>query len=149
MNGQAFAPNMPETYRIPSKPKDWFIYPVAFNTFASGNATQTFQIDASSDFFLTQLTFMGESDSTTVITVTTLVVPKVRAQITDGGSSRNLFNAQTPIMGFAGDGNHPHRLLYPRLFVRNSAITVTATNYSTSTTYVSVYINFEGFRVYQ
>jgi hypothetical protein len=149
VNNQAFAPNMPIGYRIPDKPKDWFIYPVAFTTFAPGNATQTFQVDAASDFFLTQITFMAELDSTTAITVSTLLVPKVRAQITDGGSSRNLFNAQTPIMGFAGDGNHPHRLLHPRLFVRNSAITVTANNYSTATTYASVYIQLEGFRVYQ
>lgn len=149
MNGQAFAPNMEVGYRIPNKPMDWFIYPIIFGTFAAGNATQTFQIDAASDFFLTQLTFMAEADSTTVITVSSLVVPKVRAQITDGGSSRNLFQAQVPIMGFAGDGNHPHRLLHPRLFVRNSAITVTATNYSTATTYASVYIQFEGFRIYQ
>lgn len=147
MNGQVFAPGQPN-YVIPNRPKDWFSYPVLFSALAPGAATTTFQIDAASDFFLTALTFNAEADTTTSITVSTYVVPKVTMQITDGGSNRNLFQNQVPLYSVAGDGNHPHRLIHPRLFVRNSSITVAVTNYSTATTYARLYINFEGFRIY-
>lgn len=149
MNGQVFAPGQAVGYQIPNKPKDWYSYPVLFSTLAPGNATSTFQIDAASDFFLTAITQLTEADTTTSITVSTTVVPKVTMQITDGGSNRNLFQNPVPLYSVAGDGNHPHRLIHPRLFVRNSSITVAVTNYSTATTYARLYINFEGFRIYQ
>lgn len=151
MNGQVFAPGSPmDRQFVPNKPKDWFVYPNLFSTLAgSTNASLTFQIDAASDFYLTQLTYLAEIDATSAQTVSTFTVPKVTLQVTDGGSNRNLFQAQTPLYSIAGDGNHPHKLLHPRLFARNSAITLTVTNYSTATTYARLYINFEGFRIYQ
>lgn len=147
MNNQVFAPAQ-AGYVIPNRPKDWFSYPVLFLTFAAGNATQTFQIDAASDFFLTALTFEARINDTTSITVDTFIVPMVLIQITDGGSNRNLFQNPVPLYSIAGDGNHPHRLIHPRLFVRNSSITVAATNWSAATTYSRLYLNFEGFRIY-
>lgn len=149
MNGQVFAPSQPAGYVIPNRPKDWYAYPLLFTTVAPGNATLTFQIDAASDFFLTAITYLAEADSTTSITVSTFVVPKITVQVTDGGSNRNLFQAPVPLYSIAGDGNHPHRLIHPRLFVRNSSITAAISNYSTATTYARLYINFEGFRIYQ
>jgi hypothetical protein len=151
MNGQVFAPSMPIAQQfIPNRPKDWFVYPNLFTVLAgSTNASLTFQIDAASDFYLTQLTYLSEIDSTSPQTISTFVVPKVTLQVTDGGSNRNLFQAQTPLYSVAGDGSHPHKLLHPRLFARNSAITLTVVNYSTATTYARLYINFEGFRIYQ
>lgn len=149
MNNQAFAPGMQAGYQIPSGPKDWYGYPLLFSALAPGAATLTFQIDAASDFFLTALSFLCEADLTTSVTVSTFVVPKVTVQVTDGGSSRNLFQNQVPLYSVFGDGDHPHRLIHPRLFVRNSAITVNLTNYSTATTYSRLYLMFEGFRIYQ
>lgn len=149
MNGQVFAPGQAPGYVIPNRPKDWYAYPLLFTTVAPGNATLTFQIDAASDFFLTAITYLAEADSTTSITVSTFVVPKITVQVTDGGSNRNLFQAPVPLYSIAGDGNHPHRLIHPRLFVRNSSITAAISNYSTATTYARLYINFEGFRIYQ
>lgn len=149
MNGQAFAPANAPGFSIPNAPKDWYGYPLLFSAFAPGPATLTFQIDAASDFYLTALSFNCEADVTTSITVSTFVVPKVTVQITDGGSARNLFQAQAPLYSVFGDGNHPHRLIHPRLFVRNSSITVNLTNYSTATTYARLYLHFEGFRIYQ
>lgn len=149
MNSQVFAPGQPAGYVIPNKPKDWYSYPVLFTSLAPGNATTTFQIDAASDFFFTALTQETRGDTTTSITVSTAIIPMVTVQITDGGSNRNLFQNSVPLQSIAGDGNHPHRLIHPRLFVRNSSITVAVTNYSTATTYARLYINFEGFRIYQ
>lgn len=149
MNAQVFAPGQPVGYTVPNKPKDWYGYPILFSSLAPGASSTTFQIDAASDFFLTALTYNAEADTTTSITVSTYVVPKVTLQVTDGGSNRNLFQSQVPLYSIAGDGNHPHRLIHPRLFVRNSSITVAVTNYSTATTYARLYIVFEGFRIYQ
>lgn len=150
MNGQVFAPNQPVGYQIPNRPKDWYSYPLLFSALAGAtNATLTFQIDAASDFFLTALTYLAEADLTTSITVATFVVPKITIQVTDGGSNRNLFQAPVPLYSVAGDGDHPHRLIHPRLFAANSSITATVNNYSTATTYARLYINFEGFRIYR
>jgi hypothetical protein len=155
MNGQVYDPTG-KVFVVPNKPKDWFVYPIQFTTLAQAPsatvntpASRTFQIDSASDFYLQQLTYLTEVDATTAITVSTFVVPKILIQITDGGSSRNLFNASTPLYSVAGDGNHPHKLLHPRLFFRNSSVTIAIENYSTNTTYARVFINLEGFRIYQ
>lgn len=151
MNGEAFAPGEPGGFRIPTnRPKDWFIYPVRFTAVAPDDAdTITVQIDAASDFYLTAITQFATIDgSTAVLTSSTYVMPKVTVQITDQGSTRNLFNAAVPLAGIAGDGNHPHRLIHPRLFYRNSAISVTLTSVDDTNTYENIWLNLEGFRIY-
>lgn len=151
MNGEAFAPGEPGGFRIPTnRPKDWFCYPVRFTAVAPADAdTLTVQIDAASDFYLTALThFSTINGSTAVLTAETYVMPQVTVQIQDQGSNRNLFNAAVPLVCIAGDGNHPHRLIHPRLFYRNSAISITLTNFEATNTYSNIWINLEGFRIY-
>lgn len=151
MNGEAFAPGEPGGFRIPSnRPKDWFCYPVRFTAVAPDDAdTLTIQIDAASDFFLTALTqFTMVDGNTAIITSSSYVIPEATVQIQDQGSNRNLFNAAVPLALVAGDGNHPHRLIHPRLFYRNSAISITLTNLDDTNTYSNIWINLEGFRIY-
>lgn len=151
MNGEAFAPAEPGGFRIPTnRPKDWFCYPVRFTAVAPADAdTLTVQIDAASDFYLTALTqFSTVNGVTAVLDASTYVVPQVTVQIQDQGSNRNLFNAAVPLVLIAGDGNHPHRLIHPRLFYRNSAISITLTNFEATNTYSNIWLNLEGFRIY-
>lgn len=150
MNGEAFAPGEPGSFRIPSnRPKDWFSYPVRFTDLAPSDAdTLTIQIDAASDFYLTALSQFTTTSSTAVLTSDTYMIPKATVQIQDQGSNRNLFNAAVPLALIAGDGNHVHRLIHPRLFYRNSAISITLTSIDGTNTYTNVYLNLEGFRIY-
>lgn len=149
MNAQVFAPGEQGTFRVPDRPKDWFSYPVRFQTIAqTSTTTQTIQIDAGSDFYLTALThFSTINESTAVLTAATYVMPMVTVQIQDTGSNRNLMNAAVPLVLVAGDGNHPHRLIHPRLFYRNSAIQITMVSID-PTTYSNIWLNLEGFRIY-
>lgn len=148
-----FAPGEAVGYQIPNKPRDYFSYPATVLALAQTNgvATATFQIDAGSDFFWTASTFFADATPslTATLTVATIQVPRVLVQVIDNGSSRNLFFAPLPISLVAGDGNHPHRLIHPRLFKRNSSISVTFTSFDTSATFSRVTFNFEGFRIYQ
>lgn len=150
MNGEAFAPGEPGTFRIPTnRPKDWFSYPVRFTSVAPSDAdTLTIQIDAASDFYLTALSQFTTTSSTAVLTSDTYMIPKATVQIQDQGSNRNLFNAAVPLALIAGDGNHVHRLIHPRLFYRNSAISITLTSIDDTNTYTNIYLNLEGFRIY-
>lgn len=151
-NGQAFAPGQPASYRIPDRPKDWFSYIVQFTAVAEGDRdSQNIQIDASSDFFLTALTYFATIDtSTATITVDTTVVPVATLLITDNGSNRQLSSAAVPLFLLAGDGNHPHRLIHPRLFRANSNISLTLNSLNTSQnlTYDNIWVNLEGFKIY-
>jgi hypothetical protein len=152
MNAQAFAPSQPGNFRIPDAPKDWFSYPLRFQSVAElAVPTQNIQIDAGSDFYLTALTYFATvNGSTSVLTVSSVGVPVVTALITDSGSNRQLMNAPVPISLIFGDGNHPHRLIHPRLFFRNSTITVALSSINTAadTTWDNIWLNFEGFRIY-
>lgn len=151
-NGQAFAPGQPASYRIPDRPKDWFSYVVQFTAIAEGDRdSQNIQIDASSDFFLTALTYFATVDSSTaIITVDTTVVPVATLLITDNGSNRQLSSAPVPLFLLAGDGNHPHRLIHPRLFRANSNISLTLNSIDTAQnlTYDNIWVNLEGFKIY-
>lgn len=150
MQGQnVFAPGVPG-YTMPvGRPKDWFHYPLRFTAIANTDVdTLSVSVDAGSDFFLTALTFFATiSGSTAGLTVATNVVPIVTLLITDSGSNRQLMQNPVPLPLLAGDGNHPHRLIYPRLFLRNSNIQVQMAS-SDPVTYGNIWVNFEGFRVY-
>lgn len=151
-NGQAFAPGQPANYRIPDRPKDWFSYVVQFTAVAEGDRdSQNIQIDASSDFFLTALTYFATINaSTAVIDVSTFVIPVATLLITDNGSNRQLMSAPVPLYLLAGDGNHPHRLIHPRLFRANSSVSLTLNSIDTAQnlTYDNIWINLEGFKIY-
>jgi hypothetical protein len=150
MNGQAFAPGQPGTFRIPQdRPKDWFSYPVRFTAVAENDVdTINVQIDAGSDFYLTALSYFATLDSATAgVTVSSYLVPAVTILLTDTGSNRQLMNNPVPLASIAGDGNHPHRLIHPRLFLRNSNIQVVLQSYDPDT-YDNLWLNLEGFRIY-
>jgi hypothetical protein len=148
MNNQVFAPGQPG-YTIPNKPKDWFSYPANFLSLANAATQSTnLQIDAGSDFFLTAISFFAiNTASTAVVTADQAPIPNVTLLITDSGSNRQLMQNPVPLWAIAGDGNHPHRLIHPRLFMRNSNIQLQMTSRDTTATF-SIYLNFEGFRVY-
>jgi hypothetical protein len=152
MATQVFAPGQSASYQIPDRPKDWFSYPLQFTSIVANTPqSQSIQIDAGSDFFLTALTYSAYlAASTSSIQAATRIIPGVTLLLTDSGSNRNLMQSATPLPLIGGDGEWPHRLIHPRLFLRNSNIQVQINAYDASvgTDWDALYLNFEGFRVY-
>lgn len=152
MNGQVFAPGQdPGTVAriMTGKPKDWFSYPMSFAGVANNNTPSgNLQIDAGSDFYMTAITYFAvDTSSTSPVQVNNMVVPNVTILITDSGSNRQLMQNPVPLWSIAGDGNHPHKLIHPRLFLRNSNIQVQLSSRDANATY-NIYLSFEGFRIY-
>jgi hypothetical protein len=145
-----FAPGKPEGFQIPDRPKDWFSYPVTFTTLLNGVAQSTnIPIDAGSDFYMTALTYLAtDAAGTTVLTANTRILPLVTILLTDSGSNRQLMQNPVPLDAIAGDGAWPHRLIHPRLFLRNSNIQVLVQSFDANATYGTLRLNFEGFRIY-
>lgn len=141
-------PNVPA-----NKPMDWFSYPVSFSGMTLNTpSSQTLQIDASSDFYLTALTQRTYlAASTTAATANTSIIPGAIFLITDAGSSRQLSQNPVDLSQVTGNGPWPYRLMYPRLFKRNSAILLQVTPYdaSFSTAWDTIRITLHGFRIYQ
>lgn len=153
MNDRAFTPGAASSQQglIPKGPRDWYAYSATFLslTFAT-QATQNIAIEADSDFWLTAISYQAFVDDSDVLTVNTNVVPPVTLQLTDSGSSRNLFAAPVSINTLCGDGREPHRLIHPRLFRRTSNIQVAVVNFGSASDASLDYLQivFEGFKVY-
>lgn len=132
---------------------DWYTYGVNFTaltgTAAGVSQSQTFQIDASAQFFWTQLSWQVDSVlGTSAYTESTNPIPLAQLQITDGGSQKQLMSIPIYIGAIAGVRGWPYRLQHPRLFNSNSSVTVTVTSYD-PTVYGILQLAFGGFRVYQ
>ena len=75
--------------------------------------------------------------------------PGVTMLLTDSGSNRQLMQNPVPLEQIGGNGPWPHRMIHPRLFLRNSNIQVAIVRYDAATGgWDTLRINFEGFRIY-
>lgn len=148
--GSVWAPGQVADYTIPALPQDWFSYPLVFGALAPlASLTQTIQIDASADFYLTQIEQITTLGGTTAApTEGTAILPLATMLINDGGSNRNLMQNGVLIPSLTGSGRWPHYLRHPRMFARNSTITVTIVSVDATNTYSALFINFEGFKTY-
>lgn len=119
----------------PKRNKDFYSYVVNFAALAAGaSATQNFSIDTDGDFVLTSLTYQADLAGA-ALTESGNIVPLCVAQITDGGSSRQLFSQSAPVPAIFGRGDNPFNLPGPRLLVAGSTINVALENYSDATAY--------------
>jgi hypothetical protein len=146
-----WAPGQPAGASLPTNAtQDYFNYPITFTDLAAdGTATQQIQIDASADFYWTQLTQISyvHGDQGTVVTNVLLNQPAVTILITDSGSNRNLMQGGVPLPLLCGTGQWPHYLRHPRRFARNSAISITLVSFDPTNAW-DIYLNFEGFKTY-
>ena len=155
MPAQVFAPSGANNSNIPDKPRDWYSYPLTFGTIAPSPAatsiqSQNINISAASDFYLTAIEHIAMvTGVTTAPTSATRVLPLLSILLTDTGSGRQLMNAPILLPSLSGDGAWPHRLLMPRYFQRNSNIQVTIQSLDPTNTYSALFLNFEGFVIYQ
>ena len=103
-----------------SERSEFFTYAATVSLLAAaGNATSIISIEASSDFVLQKLSFFADI-AAAAQTQSTQVLPLIRLQITDTGSSTTLFNQAVPIPAVFGTGQIPFILPVPRRFRANS-----------------------------
>jgi len=127
--------------------QDFYSYVLDFSAVAAGAvSSNSFSIDTDSNFSLSMM--MQQSDlAGAAITVSTDIVPLCTIQITDGGSSRQLFSNPAPLAAVMGKGDNPFILPNVREFAAGSTVSVTLTNYSAATTY-NVRLVFSGIKTY-
>jgi hypothetical protein len=123
--------------------KDFFTYELDISALAAGGSTtQTFTIQADSDFLWTKAAYFADI-AAAAQTSSTLIVPLATVLIQDTGSGRNLMSSAVPIPSLFGSGGLPMILPRQRLFVARSQVQVTVTNYDAAVTY-NIRLSFIG-----
>lgn len=132
---------------VGNKRRDFYVYEAEALVLAAGaSANDTIQIEADSDFILQKLTYQADLAGVAQ-TDATRVLPNVLVLLTDTGSGRQLMQTPIPIPSFFGIGAIPFILPNPRLFMRNSTITVAFTSFEAAAT-PSVRLAFIGYKIY-
>lgn len=135
--------------------RDLYVYEAqALALAASASVTDTIQIEADSSFILQKLAFHNLAPAGTVLAASALglvdgqrIITPVTVIITDTGSGRQLMPTGIPIPSLFGTGQLPFILPNPRLFMRNSTISVQFTNLDATNAY-TVRLAFIGYKVY-
>ncbi|RPH75965.1 hypothetical protein EHM76_00355 [bacterium] len=135
--------------------RDLYVYEAqALALAASATLTDVVQIEADSSFILQKLAYHAQAPADTALASAALglvdsqrIIAPVAIVITDTGSGRQLMPAPIPIPSLFGTGQLPFILPNPRLFMRNSTISIQFTNLDATNAY-SVRLAFIGYKVY-
>lgn len=128
--------------------RDYFVYELDFSGLAAGgSSTQTFTIQADSDFLWSKATMFADIAGA-VQTDSTRVIPLCTCLIQDTGSGRNLMSAAAPLPSIFGTGELPLILPRQRLFVARAQVSVTVSNFSAATAY-NVRLSFIGEKAFR
>ena len=126
---------------------DFYVYTAYQASLANGVAQNlTVNIEADSNFELQKVTYY--CDLNTGMEAATRVIPQLSLQITDQGSSRNLFASAIPLSMIAGEGDLPFIMPVTKWFKKNSLVTLSIANFSSATTYYNIYIALIGKKVW-
>lgn len=144
-----------ETNKFLQRRRDLYVYEAqAIALAASGTITDTIQIEADSSFILQKLAMHPVAPAATAIAANALglvesqrIIPNLAIVITDTGSGRQLMPAPIPLPSLFGTGALPFILPNPRLFMRNSTISIAFTNLDATNAY-SARLAFIGYKVY-
>ena len=139
------------TYDFPGKVGfDWFTY--VFPTFAAigvGAANQQqLIIQNDSDFECRRIVFHMDL-AAAAYTTSTQPMPNVTALIVDSGSGRQLMSAAVPLASIATlEGQPPVDLPWPKIFIRNSTISLTLTNFDAAVATANFRVSLQGRKIF-
>lgn len=138
----------PQMARESIDKRAFYAYTLRVDNLAAGAiAVDNVTIEANSDFILTKMTQFSDVAGAPQ-TADTRVIPLVRLQLTDTGSSFNLFDEPEAMGNITGFGAIPFILPLAYRFARNATLRGEFTNFSAATTYDSVQLTLIGFRNY-
>lgn len=114
---------------------DFYCYTVEIlNLAAGGNGSGSFTVENDAAFELNKLTFLADLDGAAQ-TDSGRVIPLVNVLITATSSGRQLMNQAAPVAALFGDGRIPFILPRAKIFSPNSKVSISATNFSSATSY--------------
>lgn len=124
-----------------------FTYNATFDALAAATTvTDTFTIQADSDFDLQKLSYFADiaiADQTD----STRLIPMVDIVIVDTGTGEQLMDEAVPVASLFGYGALPFILPRARRFAARSAVSVTAINRSAASVY-NLQLSFIGEKIY-
>ena len=127
---------------------DFFVHTSSISALApAASLPDSVNIQADSAFILDKIAVFADIAGAAQ-TAATKVVPLVTIQITDTGSGRQLQQGAMPLPNIAGNGELPFVLTEPRVFVPNSVIQITYTNFDAAATY-NIRLSLIGRKVFQ
>jgi len=126
----------------------WLVFP-NFGPFTAGlNLQQTATIPNDADFECRRISYHIDA-AAAQLTVGTVIIPNVTILITDGGSGRALMNQAAPLGSIADDeAGAPRDLAWPKIYTRNSLITVSLTNFDAAATTNNIRITMAGRKIF-
>lgn len=109
------------------------------------NGQSTLQIDKAVDFYWIATTVHADVVGAAQ-TESSIVVPLVNIEVTDGSSQKDLVNMDLPISSFGSLGERPNRLVNPRRIRAQTVLVFTYTAIvAAGTTYTNLYVVLHGF----
>lgn len=129
--------------------KAFYSYSMFFDGVAfGGTATDSFVVEANSDFIWTKATFFATNDTTPLTqTNATRVIPSMTIELIDTGSAYQLFSEPQPIANVFGTGRVPFLINPAYRFAKNATMRGVVVNFDTAVTY-SLRLSFIGYRNY-
>lgn len=128
--------------------KSFYSYSLIFDSIASGaTATDSFNIEANSDFIWTKATYFATAVPIVSTTNATRVVPNITIELIDTGSAYQLFAEPQPIANVFGTGRVPFLVQPAYRFAKNATLRGVIVNFDSAATY-SLRLSFVGYRNY-
>lgn len=128
--------------------KAYYSYSLQYLAIAAG-ATQTdsFTIEANSDFIWTKATFLATASPVASTTNATRLIPNITIELIDTGSAYQLFSEPQPISNVFGTGRVPFLINPAYKFSKNATLRGVIVNFDAAQTY-NLYLSFIGYRNY-
>ncbi len=130
--------------------KAFYSYSLIFDSVAPGaQATDSFNIEANSDFIWTKATYFAVDEAGPAISQTNAsrVIPSLTIELIDTGSAYQLFAEPQPIPNVFGTGRVPFLVAPAYRFAKNAVLRGVVVNFDTVETY-SLRLSFIGYRNY-
>ena len=108
----------------------WLVFPTFGPFTAAAQLQQQVNVPNDADFEVRRIMYHFDL-AAAALTQATSFVPNITIMLTDSGSGRNLLSAAAPIGSIASAeaAMTPIDLPWPKIFTRNSTITITLTNF--------------------
>ena len=124
----------------------WLVFPTFTTLTAAQSNQQVVNVPNDADFEVRRIIYHVD---VAAAQATTLIVPNVTILIVDSGSGRALMNNAAPLASVAcAESTTPIDLPWPKIFTRNSQVTVTLTNFDVAAATNNLRITLAGRKIF-
>lgn len=127
----------------------WLVFPTFGPMTAALAQNQQVVVPNDSDFECRRIMYHIDAAAAQFV-VAAAIIPNVTIMIQDSGSGRNLLNNAAPLasVACAESAIAPVDLAWPKIFARNSTITITLTNFDAAATTNNIRITMAGRKIF-